>query len=330
MAARPRPRRPDHHVRDLTPPRGVRPAPHRAARLSDRIEVREGPALETSGRWTVHCDSSSSTPTRRLSRLLRGDPATPRRPGVIGGRHTLVEWPSRRGRRGRTRTRIAMRRFNDHVVADARCVFGASSPSRDGVHPHPQMVTSARLSRPPLAHSEARRLPAARAGAAGCVLRAGRPEAGVSEIALTEHLFHLQEPAKCSGTSGSDEPDEGLRHTMGAYWDHHATADLDDYVSRCPRRQASGAPGPARPRGRLLPGRMTDVAALLALSGFDVLLGSVHWIGPGCSTFSTSRAQDGGVGPRGAPEQAWCSYTETLEELAGTRTCRCARPPGSG
>ena len=72
------PRRPaagraDHHLRGLRRARRLRPAPHRRQPYADRIEIRRGPALETiASARRARSTSSSSTPTSRLRRLLRG------------------------------------------------------------------------------------------------------------------------------------------------------------------------------------------------------------------------------------------------------------------
>ena len=67
---------------------------------------------------------------------------------------------------------------------------------------------------------------------------------------------------------------------MADYWEFHATADLDAYVTSALEAKAAGLPGRRRPRGRLLPrAAWTTVAGLLDGYPFDVLLGSVHWVG---------------------------------------------------
>ena len=66
---------------------------------------------------------------------------------------------------------------------------------------------------------------------------------------------------------------------MADYWDFHARADLDAYVETATGGQAGRAAGRARARGRLLPGPHGPGGDLLDGYPFDVLLGSVHWIG---------------------------------------------------
>ena len=51
---------------------------------------------------------------------------------------------------------------------------------------------------------------------------------GVTEIALTEHLFRFTQARDLLGGFWDDLPGEALRPGMAAYWDHHARVDLDD------------------------------------------------------------------------------------------------------
>jgi histidinol-phosphatase (PHP family) len=64
---------------------------------------------------------------------------------------------------------------------------------------------------------------------------------------------------------------------------------------------------------------MDKVQALLEGYPFDVLLGSVHWIGAWLFDVIESSVAMGEWDHRGT-EQAWDAYTTALEELAGTNT----------
>jgi len=143
---------------------------------------------------------------------------------------------------------------------------------------------------------------------------------GVAEIALTEHLFRFRQGRACVGEFWRDEADERLAAHLAAYFDHHATADLDDYVEDALAAQAAGLPVVVGLEVDYYPGRMEAVAALLAGYPFDVLLGSVHWLG--AWTFddlgdATSLAE----WDRRTLASTWRDYTRALEELAGTKTC---------
>jgi len=144
--------------------------------------------------------------------------------------------------------------------------------------------------------------------------------AGVQEIAVTEHLFRFVQADRILGGFWSDEPDPRLARSMAQYWSAHAHADLDRYVECALAAKAAGLPVAVGLEVDYYRGRMDEVARLLAGYPFDVLLGSVHWLG-------TWRFDD--LGDEVSMEQwtgasveaVWERYTEAIEELAGSGTC---------
>jgi len=145
-------------------------------------------------------------------------------------------------------------------------------------------------------------------------------EAGVEEIALTEHLFRFRAGRAALGEVVSGEEDPRLRAKMGAYLDHHATADLDEYVTAALDARAAGLPVVVGLEVDYCPGRMDVISRLLAGYPFDVLLGSVHWLGAWLFDDVGDETAEAEWRRRGV-EDAWSRYTEALEELAATRTC---------
>ncbi len=145
--------------------------------------------------------------------------------------------------------------------------------------------------------------------------------AGVTELALTEHLFRFrQADALLRGFWDDDRVPPALAESMAAYWKFHATADLEAYVSCAQEAKAAGLPVVIGLEVDYYEDRMDTVAGLLAGYPFDVLLGSVHWIGGW-------RFDDLGD-PISMAEWAardvdacWEAYTQALEELAATGTC---------
>ena len=147
------------------------------------------------------------------------------------------------------------------------------------------------------------------------------PAAGVVEIALTEHLFRFTQADRLlGGFWDEDEPSPALRQSMAGYWDFHARADLDAYVETALAAKRAGLPVVLGLEVDYYRGRMDEVAALLDGYPFDVLLGSVHWIG-------AWRFDDLGDAPSMAEwstrsvDACWDAYTEAIEELAATGTC---------
>ncbi len=144
--------------------------------------------------------------------------------------------------------------------------------------------------------------------------------AGVTEIALTEHLFRFVQTDKLLHGFWNDLPGEALRPGMAAYWDHHARVDLDSYVEAVEAVKAEGLPVVLGMEVDYYEGRMDEVAALLADYPFDVLLGSVHWLGawrfdvlndPLVMAEWTVRDID----------QVWDEYTRAMEELGESGAC---------
>lgn len=144
--------------------------------------------------------------------------------------------------------------------------------------------------------------------------------AGVTEIAVTEHLFRFVQADRLLGGFWDDEPDPALAESMARYWADHAHADLDAYVECALAAKDSGLPVVVGLEVDYYPDRMDDVARLLDGYPFDVLLGSVHWLG-------TWRFDDLGdpvsmaQWSRRSVDAAWAQYTRAVEELAATGTC---------
>lgn len=144
--------------------------------------------------------------------------------------------------------------------------------------------------------------------------------AGVAEIAVTEHLFRFAQADAVLAGFWDDDADPDLRRTMAAYWAEHAREDLDAYVEAALAAKAAGLPIVLGLEVDHYPGRMDKVAALLDGYPFDVLLGSVHWIGAwGFDDYDHPVVA--AEWDRRGTELAWRQYTEALEELAGSGVC---------
>jgi len=146
-------------------------------------------------------------------------------------------------------------------------------------------------------------------------------EAGVTELALTEHLFRFRQADALLGGFWDDERvPAALAESMARYWRFHATADLDAYVRCAQEAKAAGLPVVIGLEVDYYEGRMDRVADLLAGYPFDVLLGSVHWVGSwrfddlddpvSLAEWSTRQV-----------DASWDAYTEAMEELAASRAC---------
>lgn len=144
--------------------------------------------------------------------------------------------------------------------------------------------------------------------------------AGVEEIAVTEHLFRFVQARELIGPFWEEEPDVALRRQVAAYWDHHATEDLDVYVQAALAAKEAGLPIVLGLEVDYYAGRMDEVAALLRGYPFDVLLGSVHWLG----AFMFDVLEEPAAmaeWDRWGIDRTWRAYADAMVELAETRAC---------
>ncbi len=143
---------------------------------------------------------------------------------------------------------------------------------------------------------------------------------GVTEIAVTEHLFRFTQAKDRLGGFWNDLPGDHLRPGMAAYWDHHARVDLDEYVEVVEAVKAAGLPVVLGLEVDYYKDRMDDVADLLDGYPFDVLLGSVHWLG----TWRFDVLSDPLVlaeWDHRAIDRVWDEYTLAMEELGASGVC---------
>jgi histidinol-phosphatase (PHP family) len=146
-------------------------------------------------------------------------------------------------------------------------------------------------------------------------------EHGVTEIALTEHLHRFRQVDDLfRGWWDDDESDPALRAAMADWWDEDLGGDLDRYVEVALAAKAEGLPVVLGLEVDYMAGRMDRVAELLAGYPFDVLLGSVHWLG-GWGFDNWQVPAFGAEWDRRSIESIWDEYTRALEELAASATC---------
>jgi len=144
---------------------------------------------------------------------------------------------------------------------------------------------------------------------------------GVVELALTEHLHRFVQIGPVVGEFWRRPENEAyLADAMAGYFDHHMRADLDRYVDLCLEAKRQGLPVVLGMEVDYYRGQMDAVGELLAQYPFDVLLGSVHWIGNWQFDDVDSLAQMAEWETREV-DACWDAYTEALEELAATASC---------
>jgi histidinol-phosphatase (PHP family) len=145
--------------------------------------------------------------------------------------------------------------------------------------------------------------------------------AGVQEVALTEHLFRFAQAKELVGSFWETaDASPALQGSMASYWDFHARADLDTYVQCVQDAKRAGLPVVLGLEVDYYRGQMDKVAGLLAGYPFDVLLGSVHWVGAWRFDDLADQLSMAEWAARSV-DSAWDAYTQAVEELAATGTC---------
>lgn len=150
-------------------------------------------------------------------------------------------------------------------------------------------------------------------------------ERGVEVIAVTEHLFRFPDVRAALGDWWDLDADPRLSERMGAYVAEEGFAQtLAEYVDVV--LEAAADPGERAAVVRLglevdlFSGRMDAVGDLVAGHPWDVLLGSVHWLG----SWGFDNWGDPVFGREWGRREAdvvWLDYTAAVEELAASGVC---------
>lgn len=121
---------------------------------------------------------------------------------------------------------------------------------------------------------------------------------GVDEIAITEHDYRFSALADL--------------HTS-PFWREEATADIDAHVAAIEQAKAEGLPVLLGVEADWIPGTEDRMRAFLQAHPFDVVLGSVHWIGE-------TPVDDPGNPPIGThdAEDVWNRYIDAFIAAAGS------------
>lgn len=143
---------------------------------------------------------------------------------------------------------------------------------------------------------------------------------GVVEIALTEHLHRFRQADAVLGGWWEAEPPSPVRDEMARFWNEELGADLDHYVEVVLAAKDAGLPVVLGLEVDFYRGRMHEVAELLAGYPFDVLLGSVHWIGAWGLDHVGNEAVMAEWDSRSV-EAVWDDYADHLDELADSGVC---------
>ena len=140
-------------------------------------------------------------------------------------------------------------------------------------------------------------------------------ERGISEIAITEHSHRFcriaREVFPHWDRPGSDVLQEATEHVLRV----EGGGDLDSYVEAIVSAQRQGLPVLLGLEVDHLPGAGAAMDEVLAEYPFDVLLGSVHWLGAWLFDDYVTPAFATEWGARDLPS-VWSDYVDAVIELA--------------
>ncbi len=109
-------------------------------------------------------------------------------------------------------------------------------------------------------------------------VRAGEAR-GVTTVCITEHLFRFEEAYKMLHGWWDEDPDKRLAGMVGQYWQDHVSGSVADYVRLVEDAKAAGLPVLLGLEMDWLHGKEDVLRSFLAPYDWDIVLGSVHYIG---------------------------------------------------
>lgn len=135
---------------------------------------------------------------------------------------------------------------------------------------------------------------------------------GVDVLAITEHLFRFQEAYDLLAGWWDRDPDPSLAATVKRYWQDHVNLSLPEYVRLIEAAKQDGQPILLGLEMDWIPGRADDLHWLLAPYDWDIVLGSVHWVGAFGFDIEESLAEWG----RRDVDAVFREYADLVGELA--------------
>lgn len=139
-------------------------------------------------------------------------------------------------------------------------------------------------------------------------------ERGVERIAITEHLFRFEEAYRALHGWWDADADPMLAALAKQYWDDHVSGSVADYVRTVEAAKSAGLPVLLGLEMDWITGREDELAKFLAPYDWDIVLGSVHYIG--AWGFDDPAFLDEWA--RRDVVRAWADYGALVRELAAT------------
>jgi histidinol-phosphatase (PHP family) len=141
---------------------------------------------------------------------------------------------------------------------------------------------------------------------------------GVTELALTEHAFRFVDVLSAVGPFWLKYGHEPTSPVMASYFDFHSRNSLEEYVALAQLAKDEGLPVKIGLEVDYYADQMDVVSSLLAQYPFDVLIGSVHWLGTWEFDDYDEPAQLHEWNVRDV-DQCWADYARAFEELCASK-----------
>ncbi len=109
-------------------------------------------------------------------------------------------------------------------------------------------------------------------------VRAGAAR-GVTTVCVTEHLFRFEEAYRLLHGWWDDDPDPKLASMADRYWRDHISGSVADYVRLVEEAKSAGLPVLLGLEMDWIHGKEDELRRFLAPYDWDIVLGSVHYIG---------------------------------------------------
>jgi histidinol-phosphatase (PHP family) len=137
---------------------------------------------------------------------------------------------------------------------------------------------------------------------------------GVERICITEHLFRFEEAYRMLHGWWDDDPDPALAGMVKQYWGDHVSGSVADYVRVVEDAKRAGLPVLLGLEMDWIHDRADVLREFLAPYDWDIVLGSVHYIG--AWGFDDTRFIDQWA--KRDVAGAWADYGALVRELAET------------
>jgi len=145
-------------------------------------------------------------------------------------------------------------------------------------------------------------------------------ERGVEQVAFTEHLFRFEEAYRLlAGWWDDDREHPQLAAVSRAYIEDHVSMSVAGYVRVIEEAKSAGLPVLLGLEMDWLPGRADELRAFLEPYSWDIVLGSVHWIG--AWGFDSSNDLDRAEWDQRDIDAVHGDYAALLRELASEELC---------